>query len=86
MEYMQHMCMYTYISKGLTIFRKKPKTCVIPKTIISILIITYSNRTVNMYYALLHWVKTHKKKPNNNNKEKPTQQQQKHDLNKIKLH
>ena len=48
--------------------------------------ITYSNRTVNMYYALLHLVKTHKKKPNNNNKEKPTQQQQKHDLNKIKLH
>ena len=76
MEYMQHMCMYTYISKGLTIFRKKPKTCVIPKTIISILIITYSNRTVNMYYALLHLVKTQKKKspttttkknqPNNN--------------------
>lgn len=61
MEYMQHMCMYTYISKGLTIFRKKPKTCVIPKTIISILIITYSNRTVNMYYALLHLVKTQKK-------------------------
>ena len=76
MEYMLHMRMYTYISKGLTIFRKKPKTCVIPKTIISILIITYSNRTVNMYYALLHLVKTQKKKspttttkknqPNNN--------------------
>ena len=71
MEYMQHMCMYTYISKGLTIFRKKPKTCVIPKTIISILIITYSNRTVNMYYALLHLVKTQKSPTTTTKKNQP---------------